>query len=221
MSSTFLQIFLIVNVFLIGIIATIAIQHAYAHFKPQPHEDEKPQPHPHPHTQSQTVHLPPEVRSRLLQVAQTNFQTVLDHSAAALEHDLKTTTAQLDKQLEKLGTEIISSEMKRYRASLEELRQQTQENINNAQMDVAKHQTDLKAKFAERQAELEAKLTGEIAAEKERLIQQIDTKLADAVASFLVETLQHNIDLGAQSAYLTTMLEEHKDEFAKGIADEA
>ena len=58
-------------------------------------------------------------------------------------------------------------------------------------------------------------------AEKQRLLQQIDTKLADAVASFLMETLQHNVDLGAQSAYLTAMLEEHKTDFAKELSDES
>jgi len=41
------------------------------------------------------------------------------------------------------------------------------------------------------------------------------------VASFLTETLQHNVDLGAQSAYLTAMLEEHKADFAKEVADES
>jgi F0F1-type ATP synthase membrane subunit b/b' len=218
MNSIFLQIFLLVNVFLIGAIATIAVQHAYAHFKPQPHEDEKPQTQPHP--QAQVVHLPPEVRNRLLQVSQANFQNVLDHSAAELEHNLKGTATQLNKHLEKLGTEIINGEMKRYRASLDELRSQTSDSIANAQVEVAKHQAELRAEFIKRQTELEAKLTGEIAAEKQRLTQQIDTKLSDTVASFLIETLQHNVDLGAQSTYLTTMLEEHKAEIAKGIADE-
>jgi hypothetical protein len=33
--------------------------------------------------------------------------------------------------------------------------------------------------------------------------------------------MQHNVDLGAQSTYLTTMLEEHKTELTKGIIDEA
>jgi hypothetical protein len=48
----------------------------------------------------------------------------------------------------------------------------------------------------------------------------MDTKLADAVTSFLMETLQHNVDLGAQSAYLTAMLDEHKDELVKGVKHE-
>ena len=52
------------------------------------------------------------------------------------------------------------------------------------------------------------------------MIQQIDTRLAEAVTSFLIETLQHNVDLGAQSAYLTAQLEEHKADFIKEVADE-
>ena len=60
----------------------------------------------------------------------------------------------------------------------------------------------------------------ELAAEKEQLAKLMDTKLADAVASFLMETLPHNVDLGAQSAYLTSMLEEHKAELVREVAGE-
>jgi hypothetical protein len=41
------------------------------------------------------------------------------------------------------------------------------------------------------------------------------------VVSFLIETLQHDIDLGAQSAYLTKVLEEHKDDFKQGVSSES
>ena len=64
-------------------------------------------------------------------------------------------------------------------------------------------------------------MTEEITNEKEKLIQQIDTRLADAVTSFLIETLGHNVDLGAQNKYLIEMLEEHKPELIKGVKDEA
>jgi len=214
MNATFLQIFLLVNVFLIGIIASTAIRHAYAHFRPQIHEEEKPR------VLKQTVHLSPVVKERLLQASQSHFQNVLDHSAAELQQDLKNTTVRLDKQLDKLGSEIIINEMRRYRADLEAMRKQAESTIIAAQTEVVNHQSILKAKLAERQIELEAKLIEEMAAEKQQLVQQIDTRLADSVVSFLTETLQHNVDLGAQSDYITTMLEEHKAEIIKGINDE-
>jgi F0F1-type ATP synthase membrane subunit b/b' len=213
--TTFLQIFLLVNVFLIGAIFATALRHAYAHFRPHPHEIEKPH-----QPKAPSVQLPAEVRDHLLQTAQANFQSVLDHSNAELEHDLKTTVAQLNSRLEKMGVDIVNDEMRRYRMDLDQLRKQTEANISGAQTEIVQHQTDLKSKIDQRRAELEAKLEEEIAAEKQLLIQQLDTKLADAVASFLSETLGHNIDLGAQSAYLTSMLEEHKNDLIKGISDE-
>ena len=121
--------------------------------------------------------------------------------------------------------------MKRYHESLDELRRQTEATIGSAQAEIIAHQADLTAKLSDRQAELEAalgirrveleaKMTDELATEKQLLAQQVDTKLGDAVASFLAETLQHNVDLGAQSAYLTAMLDEHKAELIKGVRDE-
>lgn len=215
MSTSFLQLFLMINVFLIGALTAVAIRHAYAHFKPHTHDAEKAHPANHP------VQLPSAVKARLLASAEHNFQTVLDRSATQLERNLHTTASQLDKQLQSLGSEILRDEMRRYREAIDELRARTELSIGSAQTEIAQHQEDLKTKLAERQAELEAKLVEDMAAEKQRLTQQIDTKLADAVASFLVETLQHNVDLGAQSAYLTAMLDEHKAELTRGVSDEA
>lgn len=212
--SLILQIFLLLNVFFMGALATVAFRHARAHFTPS-------QPTEAPRRKVQQVHLPPAVKERLLHAAQANFQSVLDHSADELQRDLKTTASGLSKQLEQLGHEIITDEMKRYRAGLDELRDQAQIAIGGAQSSIATHRAELEAKFIERHAQLEKNLADEMAAEKQRLIEQMDTKLSDAVASFLIETLQHNVDLGAQSTYLMTMLDEHKAELTKKVTDEA
>lgn len=209
---SFLEIFLLVNVFVIGGLCVLAAQYAYAHFRP--HEPAKA------HPTKQSVQLPPAVKEKLLLAAESNFQKMLDHSATELQKDLKVTTGQMNEQLQRLGADIINDEMKRYKASLDELRAQTEITIGGAQTEVKAHQADLEAKFAVRQAEMESKLQEEMTAEKQRLMQQIDTRLADAVASFLLDTLQHNADLGAQSAYLTAMLDEHKDDFKREVGDE-
>jgi F0F1-type ATP synthase membrane subunit b/b' len=210
--DTFLQFFLLLNVFLIGALVMFAAQHAYVHFRPPHHEEKKPQP--------PTPQLPPEIKERLLQKSEIHFQAVLDHAANDLQKDLKVTSAQILKQLDKLGGEVVAAEMRRYQTDLEELRQQTQTMLTTAQAGVESHQADLTTKLEQHHAEMEAKLSEEIAAEKQRLIEQIDTKIADTVTSFIIETMQHNVDLGAQGAYLTSMLEEHKAELAKGISDE-
>jgi hypothetical protein len=211
MNLTLIQIFLAVNIFIMGILVAIAARHAFAHFKPETHDAEKL------HPQAQTVNLPPEVKEHLLQTSQAHFQTILNRSAIELEQSLKSTSTRLDKQLGRVGTDIIAGEMKRYRMDLEAIRKQAEAIIDSAQRDIVEHQGELKANLTKRQIELEEKLAEEIAEEKQELVKQIDTKLSDAVASFLIETLQHNVDLGAQSAYLTSMLEEHKAELLKEI----
>lgn len=200
--NVYLLLFLLFDVFIMGALAATALRHAYAHFRPDTHAAEPAK----PHAPVQNGHLPPAIREQLLEAAQANFKNVLDRSAAELQHDLGATAEQLNKQLEKLGSDIVGKEMERYSVEFDELRKQAEAAVGGAQADIGEHQAALKAKLAE-----------DMAAEKQRLLQQIDTKLADAVASFLLETLQHNIDLGAQSAYLTSMLEEHKADFTDGL----
>lgn len=218
MDSIYLQAFLLVNIFIMGILFSIAVRHAVAHFRPSQPDEVAPR---HATQSAAQAHLPPAIKERLLTASQAHFQAVLNRSALELQHDLKTTAFHLNKQLAKLGGEIISDEMKRYHTSLDQLRKQAENSIFSAQTEIAVHQAEIKAKLAERQAELEAKMTADITEQKKLLIQNIDTKLSDAVASFLTETLQHNVDLGSQAAYLTAVLEENKAELVKGIVDEA
>lgn len=203
MDLLFLQIFIGLNLFLLGIVMTIAVRHWYAHFRSNK-DDEKPQTTP-----VQPIRLSPAAKEALLKKAETRFDTMLDHSADELQHSLRMTTAQLNKELQKLGSEVSSTELQRYQADLEGLRRQTAGSMTEAQKAIVEHQETLNAKMVE-----------EVAAEKERLIKLLDTKLSDAVASFLVDTLQHEVDLGAQAAYLTRMLDEHKAELMKELGDE-
>lgn len=214
MNTGFLQFFLLINAVLIGVVAAVATRHAYAHFRPDKHDAEK-------HPAQPVVKLSPAVREELLQKAKANYEKILDNAASQLQLDLSRTSAQLNKQLETLGNEIVSDEMKRYKASLEELQKNTEVSITSTQDQLATHQEDLKAAMAEHQKEMLAKLNEEIAVEKDRLLAQIDTKLADAAASFLIETMQHDVDLGAQTAYLTRMIEEHKEDFKKEVGNES
>jgi peptidoglycan DL-endopeptidase CwlO len=215
MYSSFLQISLLVTFFLVGAISVVAARHAYAHFSSRNQENERSR-----RTPPQPIEIPPEVKELLLKSTQAKFHSILNHSAAELEYDLKNTVSKLNNRLDKLSSEIVSDEMKRYRMDLDKLRLQTEDNINTAQTEIKEHQIELKAKIDEKRVELEAKLAEEITAEKQVIIQRVESKLGDAVASFLLETLGHNVDLGSQSAYLTAMLEEHKDEIIKGINDE-
>lgn len=204
MDSTFLQIFLLLNVFLMGALMPLAFKHALAHFK-KSKEAEAPQPIASP----TPVNLPPMVRQRLVKEAEQHFLEQLDRSIAELQHDLRSTSEALNKQLQQLGSQVAISERGRYSTMLEDLRKRTEIALSAAQAELDQHQVELKAQMSQA-----------VLAEQQRLIKQIDAKLADAVGSFLTETLQHNVDLGSQTEYLVALLEQHKDDFKKEVANE-
>lgn len=199
--STFLQLFLLIDVFFMGVLAALAVRHGRAHLRPHqgaPAQSAAPV--------SAAVQVPAAVKTRMIEAAEGNFQTTLAQTASGLAQDLGATTDRINELLNKLGTEVIGNELEQYRAELTRLRQEATASLQGVSQAVAQHETALKAQLAQ-----------EVAAEKQRLISQIDTRLSDAVASFLLETLGHNVDLGAQAPYLTAMLSEHKQELIEGI----
>lgn len=210
MNGGVLQFFLLLNAFLIGSVSVFAYRHARAHFWPHKHDAEK-KPEP-------PVKLPPALREQLLAEASTHYKKILDDAAGQLQLDLSKTTASLNRDLAVLGNQIISDEMKRYRNSLDELQKHTESAIESTQTELDRHQDDLKVVIADKQKELLARMNEAVEVEKQHLLEQIDTKLADAAASFLLETLQHDVDLGAQVPYMTKMIEEHKEEFKKEVS---
>jgi F0F1-type ATP synthase membrane subunit b/b' len=198
-----LQILLYLQIFIIGALVAFAWRHWHTHLKPA--IDDKPQ-----EVQPQArVELPPELKEHLLQESQTQFQTAMHNAATNLQRDLDATNVQVNELIIRLSTEMVEGELARYKEEITKLKDQAQKDMAGISAEVAKHETELKAKVGQ-----------EVEAEKQKLIKQIDTKLADAVGSFLSETLQHNVDLGSQSTYLVQMLEEHKADFVKEVSDE-
>lgn len=202
--SSSMEIFLLVDAFLVGIVATLAVRHGLAHFRPHLHDAE------HIHKADQSVHLPPTVREKLLAEAEAHFRSVVDQAAKDLQKDLDGTAEDIKKQVEKLGDEAETKELEHYKATVVQLQEKTKGDISDIDKELADQKAQLKAQFSQ-----------DLEAEKQRLLAQMDTKLADAVGSFLLDTLQHNVDLGAQMPYLMSVLEEHKTELAQGVVDEA
>lgn len=217
-----MQLFLLINVFVLGGAVFVAVEHLWLHF--HPHEDTDP-------SQPSGVHLPMAVKERLLRVAETDYEKVLEDSVGDFHGELEGTTKEINSQIAKLSDDIISEEMDRYKKTLDELRGQAEQARSGAQSEIEKHQTELEAliverqksietKFIERHTALEQQAEAEILAMKQSYVDRIDKKLADAVTSFLSETLQYNADLGAQEAYLLSELEKHKTELINEVSDE-
>ena len=152
---------------------------------------------------------PPQFNDHLLQQAEANYTSALGTAVQKFNQDLASTSEQINGQIKNLSSMVIADELERYREGLVQLRQQAMAGLSGVEQAVEQQRQA-------RQAAIEA----EVKAEKQRLLQQIDTKLNDAVSSFLLETLQHNIDLGAQNAYLMAILDEHKAELKQQVMDE-
>ena len=200
--NIFLQIFFYFDVFIIGALCATAARHAYAHFRPHPDSGAKPE---HPAGLKEPP-LSKEVRDKLLLDSQQRYQTILDRSAEQLSKELGVTTEKINDTVKKLAAEIITKELEGFEQLFKQYQQQTVE-----EFDGAKSQGDAY------QAELKQKLDAEAEKERQRLSELIDNKLADSVMSFLVEAMQHEVDLGAQSDYLIKLLDKHKEEFKQAI----
>lgn len=197
----FLQIFLLANVLLIGIGISFGIYYTVVHLKHPKDKDEL--------EAEKAVKLSSKAREELIQQAEETYRQILENTSTRLIIDLEKTAQKLNSELDISGEKIIHDQMEQYKAQLSEIQKTTTVTSDTAVQEVTAYKD-----------ELQKKMQADIEAEKAKLIQQLDTRLADSVLAFLVETLQHDIDLGAQTRYLKQTLEEHKEEFKGKVNDE-
>lgn len=211
MDTTILTVFLLVNAFVIGVLVVLGAQYLLAHKRGKAALAP---------LSRQEVSLPPEIRERLLQAAELDFQNVLAKTGNELQREQTMLADQLNSRLDELGTAIVDDEMKRYRAKLDELRSRAERNLAGAHAETEAHQNEIDATLEKTRSEIEAQLRKDAEGDREKLRAQLDMKLSDAVVAFLMETLTHNIDIGAQHNYLLSQLEEHKQELIDGVVAE-
>jgi hypothetical protein len=203
--NTSLQIFLLIQVFILGALVAVAAMHYLTNLKPGKKEQTT-----EPAQQLiKPIDLPQESKEKLIRDSQAQFEVAVERSAAQLQKSLVATNDQINDLVMRLATDVVSNELEHYKADIAALHEQTKADMSGISAEVSKHQEELKAQIKQ-----------ELEAEKQRLISQIDTKLADAMGSFLLEALGHNVDLGSQSTYLLQMLEEHKADFMKEVGNE-
>lgn len=219
-----LQIFLAINLFILGGVVALVAERIWRHYHPSDFNVDPSDPHG-------GVHLPMAVKERLLKVAESDYEEVLNKSVTDFKVDLRSTTARITDSLTQFSGDILGEEMDRYKNTLIDLRAKTEQTRSQAQTDVERHQAEIEALILERQKIMEQKLVDHYAAlenqateeannVKRAYIERIDAKLADSVTSFLSTTLQYNADLGAQEQYLISELEKHKNELIQEVASE-
>lgn len=219
-----LQIILAINSLVFGAVIALIVERVWLRMHPREFNADPSDPHG-------GVHLPMAVKERLLRIAESDYEDVLNKSVSDFKKDLRFTTDRITDSLTQFSGDILGEEMDRYKTTLNELRAQAERTRSQAQTDVERHQSEIENLLVERQKLMERKLldrytalekqaTEEVAKIKQDYIQRIDAKLADSVASFLATTLQYNADLGSQEKYLLAELEKHKNELIQEVADE-
>lgn len=144
-----------------------------------------------------------------VEAAGKSYETVMAKATEQFDHDLAATSGLINDQIKRMSGDIIGIELEHYREGINQLREQALVTMRTIETEAVKQREALKGA-----------MTAEIATEKEQLIALIDQRLGESVTAFLAETLKHNVDLGAQSPYLTAMLEEHKAELKAEVTSE-
>ena len=106
-------------------------------------------------------------------------------------------------------------------AAIGSYKQNLQQQLENLNQKAETSLTDVSADIDDYKKQLKQDMQQQMKSAQAQLAEQIDNKLADAVSSFLVETLGHNVDLGAQEDYLIKSLEDHKTELLKEVKPDA
>jgi hypothetical protein len=167
-----------------------------------------------------------ELRALLVK-RQTEMDSKLAEHQAELEKKLAERTAELEQEFTELQTRYAKKQAE-LEAQLTQQETELASTVKTRELKLAEHQATLEDEltkrqetYASKQAELESKLEAEMQKRRDAYTSQLDTKLGDAVAAFLADTLGRNVDLGAQTSYLVAQLEAHKDELIQGVHDGA
>ncbi|HKX24602.1 MAG TPA: hypothetical protein VJM46_05160 [Candidatus Saccharimonadales bacterium] len=112
----------------------------------------------------------------------------------------------LSVRISDMANNSLTGEFEKYQVSLQALRDQSIQEFSK-----------LQAELDTRRTQLTEHLDKIIQAEGEKRFASLDERMNDVVASYLIESLGNQVDLGAQSAYIFETLHKHKDEIKRDI----
>ena len=135
------------------------------------------------------------------------YRQQIQNTTAKFAQDLSGTSTKLSEQVERLTTEVITTELEQYQAAMDQVRGIA-----------AKAAEQIQAAMAQQQAGLQKAVEEAVAAERDRRLSLIDSRLSQIISSYLVESLGSGVDLGAQADYIIQSLEQRKDEIKKDLA---
>lgn len=157
--------------------------------------------------QAPKVELDATAAAALKQELETAYRRQIQELTGTFAQDLAATSKKLSDQVERLTTEVISTELEQYQATMDQVR---------GIADQAAAQ--IKAAMEQQQAGLQQAVEQAVAAERDQRLAQIDSRLSQIISSYLVESLGSGVDLGAQADYIVQSLESHKEDIKKDLS---
>ncbi len=207
-----IQVILYANVFLLGVLLTLAIQHYRAHRS----------------SQNSTVNvqmLPEKVRDEVVDNARKHYQQAVYKSAVQLDKNLAATTERLNKSLSELREAVAKDEKEQYSEALNAIRSQAASIVGSTAEEIATHQKELRKHFEDHQALLDQELEKEASAtqaEIQQHRQDYQKRQAAIEAQMLENQKQLEAALAKREAALTqseAQLETKMMELQKSYAE--
>lgn len=158
-----IQLVLYVNVFIVGVLLTLGIQHWRAHRL----ADKS--------TLEPARVLPGDFREEIIMNARKHYQRAVYKTAIELDQSLVATNQKLKKSLEDLRQSLTAQESERYQTILNQIRHDTVAAVGGAASEIAQHQAALRQHFRDHQARLDASLEHEANKTAQELLQQRET----------------------------------------------
>lgn len=153
--------------------------------------------------------LSDEFLNQLRNQAQLQLSNTITGMNKQLQGALRQSYQQLLQGVEREATQIINGELEEYRQAIREAKSAA-ENVGK----------DIEQQLSEYQLKIEEQVQSAVREEKQRLLAELDTKLADVISHYLLQALGEGVDLGAQGQHILAELEAHKEDIKRDMNDE-
>lgn len=141
--------------------------------------------------------------------AQLQLTNTVKVTNREMQQALQTTYQRLLQNIEKEAAQILNGELEQYRLTIKA--------ANTAAANVT---SETERQLSAIRKTIETESQAAVREEKQKLLRQLDDKLSDIIASYLLEALGEHVDLGSQKDFIFRQLEENKEIIKKDINDE-
>lgn len=147
-----------------------------------------------------------EFRQELRNRGRLHFEKIIGENAMFLQQDLRLTTSQLNEYMKTEITNKLREEFAKYEQSITDAKQLAIDSINKTQEAIEQQRQVMSKQLQE-----------EVATERDRIIKNFETNMADVVNHYVLAAIGNQIDLSDQLEFILSDLEANKEAIIKDI----